>query len=189
VHHAVDELETLSAQIAGVIRARRHGAGLTLDELASRSGLSKTILSRIENGRGNPSVETLFRIARALELPLSSMLDDGPPAAAQRIPARSGMALRGDSGMAAWLIHAEAAAYRVELIELELAAGVDHASDGHLAGTVELVYCLGGRVRVGPAGAEVELGAGDCAWFRADTAHRYVALRAARALNLIGTPG
>jgi transcriptional regulator with XRE-family HTH domain len=174
-------------RIAGFIRARRRASGLTLDELATRSGLSKTILSRIENGRGNPSVETLFRIARALEVPLSALLEDGTAPAARRIPARSGTALLGDSGMAAWLIDAETVPYRVELIELDLPAGVDHPSDGHLAGTVELVYCLRGRLRVGPVDDEVELAVGDCAWFRADTPHHYIALRAARALNLIGT--
>jgi transcriptional regulator with XRE-family HTH domain len=186
----VDEsLESLGAQIARVIRTRRRASGQTLDELATRSGLSKTILSRIENGRGNPSVETLFRIARALEVPLSSLLEVASPPAARRIPARSGTALLGDSGMSAWLIHAEGTPQHVELIELELPAGVDHPSDGHLAGTVELVYCLRGRLRVGPLGDEVEIAVGDCAWFRADTPHHYLALRAARALNLIGTPG
>jgi transcriptional regulator with XRE-family HTH domain len=185
----VDELESLGVRIAAVIRMRRHAAALTLDELAARSGLSKTILSRIENGRGNPSVETLFRIARALELPLSALLEDEAPPAARRIPARSGTTLLGDSGMAAWLIHAESVPYRLELIELELDAGVEHPSDGHVAGTVELVYCLRGRLRVGPLDDEIELGPGDCAWFRAEAPHRYVALRAARALNLIGTPG
>ena len=90
--------------------------------------------------------------------------------------------------MAAWLIHAESIAHRVEVIELDLPAGVEHFSDGHLVGTVELVYCLRGRLRVGPVGDDVELAVGDSAWFRADTPHRYVALRAARALNVIGTP-
>jgi transcriptional regulator with XRE-family HTH domain len=184
----VQELESLGAQIGGVIRARRRAAGQTLEELTARSGLSKTILSRIENGRGNPSVETLFRIARALEVPLSALLEDGTLPAARRIPARSGTALLGDSGMSAWLIHAKTVPYRVELIELDLPAGVDHPSDGHLAGTVELVYCLRGRLRVGLVGDEVELAVGDCAWFRADLPHHYVAPRAARALNLIGTP-
>jgi transcriptional regulator with XRE-family HTH domain len=183
-----ESLESLGAQIAGVIRSRRRASGQTLDELAKRSGLSKTILSRIENGRGNPSVETLFRIARALELPLSALLEVAPRSAAKRIPARSGTALLGDSGMSAWPIHTESIPYHAELIELDLPAGVEHPSDGHLAGTVELVYCLRGRLRVGPIGDEVELSAGDCAWFRADTPHHYVALRAARALNLIGTP-
>jgi len=184
----VDELESLGAQIAGVIRARRRASGQTLDEVATRSGLSKTILSRIENGRGNPSVETLFRIARALEVPLSALVEVATPPVARRIPARSGPALLGDSGMSAWLIHAESIAQRVEVIELDLPSGVEHSSDGHLVGTVELVYCLRGRLRVGPVGDDVELAVGDSAWFRADTPHHYIALRAARALNLIGTP-
>jgi transcriptional regulator with XRE-family HTH domain len=184
-----DSLESLGAQIAGAIRSRRRASGKTLEQLATDSGLSKTILSRIENGRGNPSVETLFRIARALEVPLSVLLEVATTPAARRIPARSGMALLGDSGMSAWLIHSESTPYQVELIELDLPAGVDHPNDGHLAGTVELVYCLRGRLRVGPLGDEVELAVGDCAWFRADTPHHYIALRPVRALNLIGTPG
>lgn len=184
----MDDLESLGAQIARVVRARRRASGATLDDLAARSGLSRTILSRIENGRGNPSVETLFRIARALGLPISVLLDDTQSPPARRIPARSGTPLRGDSGMAAWLIHAEATAYRIELFELELPAGVEQPTDGHVPGTIELVYCLRGRILVGPVGSEVEIGVGDCAWFRADEPHRIVALRSSRALDLIGTP-
>jgi len=184
----MEDLGSVGGRIGRAVRARRRASGATLEELASRSGLSRTILSRIENGRGNPSVETLYRIAGALELPISALLDEAPPPTARRIPARSGMPLRADSGMSAWLIHAETTALRVEVIELDLPAGVEHPSEGHLAGTIELVHCLRGRIRVGPVGSEVDVGAGDSAWFRADVPHRLVALRSSRALDLIGTP-
>src|SRR5581483_12483618 len=65
-----DELAGVNRRIAAVIRDRRRALGVTLAELATSAGLSRTILGRIETGRGNPSVETLFRIARALGLPL-----------------------------------------------------------------------------------------------------------------------
>jgi len=185
---AVDELEVLTARIARVVRERRYVSGATLAEVAVRAGLSKTILSRIENGHGNPSVETLFRIARALDLPLSALLAENEAPRTRLIKARSGPELHADSGMAAWLVHAQARGHHAEVYEVALPAGTDQRTAGHLPGTEELVICISGRLRVGPIGEEVELGAGDAAWFAADGEHHYVALRAVRALNWIVTP-
>lgn len=162
---------------------------MSVAELASAAGLSRTIVARIESGAGNPSVETLFRLARALSVPLAALLgvDAAPPA--RLIPARSGTHLRADSGMQAFLIHAGETSGHAECYELELPAGTEQRSAGHLSGTEELVLCLSGRLRVGPIGEEVELRAGDAAWFRADREHRYLALRRSRAVNWILSRG
>lgn len=184
----MDELESLTQRIARVIRERRYVTGATLGEVAGEAGLSKTILSRIENGHGNPSVETLFRIARALDLPLASLLAEDEAPRARVIPARSGPELYADSGMTAWLIHAQARGHHAEVYDIVLPAGTDQRTAGHLPGTEELVVCLTGRLRVGPVGEEVALGPGDAAWFAADGEHHYVALRAATLLNWIVTP-
>jgi len=85
--------------------------------------------------------------------------------------------------MRAWLIHAEGRERRSEVFELDLPAGVEQRSDGHLPGTEELVVCLRGRLLAGPAGAEEELGAGDAVWFAADGEHRYRALEDSVALD------
>ncbi|MBV9820197.1 MAG: helix-turn-helix transcriptional regulator [Solirubrobacterales bacterium] len=182
------EFDSLTARISRVVRERRRQTGDTLSQVAARAGLSKTILSRIENGHGNPSIDTLFRLARALELPLSALLVEDEPPRARRIPARSGSELHADSGMTAWLVHARGRGADAEVYELSLAAGIEQRTPGHLPGTEELVFCLRGRLRVGPVGEEVELAGGDAAWFAADGEHRYLALRAARALNWILSP-
>lgn len=182
------ELDSLTARIARVVRERRYVSGATLADVAAQAGVSKTILSRIENGHGNPSIETLFRVARALDLPLSAMLAEDDAPRARVIPARSGPELHADSGMAAWLVHAQARGHHAEVYELALPAGTDQRSAGHLPGTEELLICLSGRLRVGPVGEEVELATGDAACFAADGEHHYAGLRAARALNWIVTP-
>jgi transcriptional regulator with XRE-family HTH domain len=182
------ELDSLTARIARVVREQRYVSGATLAEVATAAGLSKAILSRIENGHGNPSIETLFRIARALQLPLSALLAEDQSPRSRMIPARSGPELHADSGMTAWLVHAQARGHHAEVYELVLPAGIDQRTAGHLPGTEELLICLTGRLRAGPLGEEVELAAGDAAWFAADEEHHYVALRAARALNWIVTP-
>ena len=51
--------------IREMIKARRE-AGLTQKELAERTGLQQSNISRIENGNGNPSLETLNKIAQGL---------------------------------------------------------------------------------------------------------------------------
>src|SRR4051812_6589068 len=100
-------LEDLARGIGRAIRAERLGQAKSLGDVARGSGLSKTILARIERGDGNPSVETLWRGARALGVPLGALLTADAAPLVRRIPAREAPALQADSGMRAWLVHAE----------------------------------------------------------------------------------
>lgn len=177
-----DDLDALAQRIARTARAERLAQRWSLGDLARASGLSKTILARIERGEGNPSVETLWRLSEALRVPLGSLLAPSPRPRVRVARARAAEALRSGSGMAAWLLHADPREHRSEVFELELPKGVDQRSEAHLPGTEELIVCVGGRVRVGPSESEAELGPGDTAWFTADVPHRYLALRDTRAL-------
>ncbi len=181
-------LDELARRIGAVVHRHRAAQGRSLGELGRASGLSKTILARIERGEGNPSMETLWRISKALGLPLGALLAEDRAPRVRRIPSRSGERLRADAGTEGWLIHAEGRDRRCELYDLDLPAGAAHRSEPHLAGTEETITCLRGRIRVGPAGEEVELGPGDSAWFAADVPHGYVGLRDARALCLMLYP-
>ena len=49
------------------VRRARRAAHLTLEELAARA-LTNRLLSAIENGRGNPTLETVFILARTLQV-------------------------------------------------------------------------------------------------------------------------
>jgi transcriptional regulator with XRE-family HTH domain len=51
--------------------------GLTLKKLADRAGCSESLLSRIENGNANPSIKTMHRVARALDMPVSGLFQAG----------------------------------------------------------------------------------------------------------------
>ena len=178
-----DPLDVLAARIGRSLRGRRTAAGMSIGELARASGLSKTIIGRIEAGSGNPSVETLWRLSHSLAVPLGSLLAEDPEPRVKVVRARTGDRLHADSGMEAWLVHAEGREHRSELFELWLPAGVEQQTGAHLPGTREVVVCIRGRVRAGPIGEEADLGPGDAVWFAADAPHRYVGVRDARALN------
>ena len=58
-------------QLAELVYAARTRAGLTQTELAGRMGTQQSVISAVENGGQVPSVSTLWRIARALDLRLT----------------------------------------------------------------------------------------------------------------------
>lgn len=183
-----DPISELSGRLGRTIHAHRSAKGLSLAGLATESGLSKSILAKIESGEGNPSVETLWRLSRALAVPMGELLETDSGPRTRLIAAKSGKAPDAESGMASWLVHADGRERRTEVFDLEFAAGVDHAGTPHLPGTEELVICVKGRMAAGPVGEERELRAGDAVWFAADVPHVYRGIRDARAIDLILYP-
>jgi XRE family transcriptional regulator, regulator of sulfur utilization len=178
----MSELEDLSHRIGTVVRSARMARFMSTSELAREAGLSKTIVGRIENGDGNPSIETLWRISTALQVPLGHLLGEHVSPRVRHIPARSGERLDAESGMVAWPLHADGTPRRTEVYAIDLPRGTDQRTEAHLPGTEELVVCVKGRVEVGPVGEEVDLRPGDSVWFVADAPHRYHALENSRTL-------
>jgi DNA-binding XRE family transcriptional regulator len=71
-------LEVIEAKLDGVhpIRAWRDYRGWTQSQLASKSGVGRDLIAQIETRRKNGSVDTLDRLARALGVPIESLIED-----------------------------------------------------------------------------------------------------------------
>lgn len=69
------------------LREARERLGLTQEEVAHRSGVHATEVSRMEAGKRDPKVSTLERLAKAVEMQPGQLLDGLPPSGAR---ARSG---------------------------------------------------------------------------------------------------
>jgi transcriptional regulator with XRE-family HTH domain len=74
---ALDDSTYWITRIGVMLKKRRTGR-FTVEELASRAGVSAGLISQIERGIGNPSFSTLSRLANALDLPIVEMFQ-GPP--------------------------------------------------------------------------------------------------------------
>ena len=61
-------------KIGQEIQRLRLESNFTLDQLAAKSGVSKSILSQIERDLSNPTLATIWRITKALESPLENVL-------------------------------------------------------------------------------------------------------------------
>jgi len=57
------------------LREARERLGLTQEEVAQRSGVHSTEVSRIEAGKRDPRISTLYRLARAVEVKPGKLLD------------------------------------------------------------------------------------------------------------------
>jgi transcriptional regulator with XRE-family HTH domain len=166
-------LSELNAHIAGKVRSLRQARGWSLGALAERAGLSKTNLAKIETGEGNPSLETLLRLADALEITLGSLLAVDRPRGTQLVRLADTTFVRSQSGLQGRGIWSDGRNRRVEAHEVLMEAGADYRSTPHPPGTEELIVCLSGSLTVGPEGHEVELHERDAAHFSADLPHRY----------------
>lgn len=68
-------MSEISERLGERIRSLREAAGLSQEELAAASGVSRVHLSSLERGAKEASVSTCARIAKALRVPLAKLLD------------------------------------------------------------------------------------------------------------------
>jgi transcriptional regulator with XRE-family HTH domain len=172
-------------RIAASIRRERERVGISLSELAKRAGIAKSTVSQLESATGNPSVETLWAIGVALDVPFSRLVDPPRP----RV-----LVLRAGEGPT---VPSERADYSATLLsscppgarrDMDLARvepGVPRESDPHMAGTVEHAIVGTGRALVGPIDEAVELDPGDYVTYPGDVPHVCKALLPGTAVIMV----
>jgi transcriptional regulator with XRE-family HTH domain len=164
-----------AGRVLGVnLRARRDEQGISLSELARRSGIAKGTLSQLESGAGNPTIETVFSLSNALGVPVSSLLNEPPASDLVHVRSADVDVLTGDAVDLRMLRRLEHPGSLLEVYDQQIRPGAVQHSAGH-PGTEHHVV-LAGRLRIGAHGRQYELGAGDYLAFRAHAAHEYEAL-------------
>ncbi|WP_186319053.1 helix-turn-helix domain-containing protein [Streptomyces sp. SAJ15] len=163
-------------RIASSLRRERTRAGLSLSELAKRAGIAKSTLSQLESASGNPSVETLWALSVALDVPFSTLVDPPRPAV-QIIRAGEGPTVPSErADYTATLLSSSPPGARRDIYLLRVEPGSARDSDPHMPGTVEHVIVSTGRVLAGPQDEPVELAAGDYLSYPGDVPHTCRAL-------------
>lgn len=177
--------ERLGAKIGGVLRRERIAAGLSVSELARRAGVSKATVSQLEAGGGNPSVETLWALGDALDVPFSRFVDEavGP---VTLIRAGDAPRLRSaESKYVAALLSASPPHARRDVYFVQADPGRPKVSDPHAHGSVEHVVLIAGAALVGPASSPVAMSPGDYLCYPGDALHTFDAQEEGTAAILI----
>jgi transcriptional regulator with XRE-family HTH domain len=163
----------LTRRVAVNLRDKRKLRGMSLDQLAVASGVSRAALSQIETCKSNPSLSVLWKIAVGLQIPFSELLGDAGPTV-NLLRRADSQVLRSSDGRMESRPCAPAGFSRfLEVYELRLAARSTHTSDAHAPGTHELIVVLSGQLRMHVGNDKFDLGPGDSLGFPADRPHAY----------------
>jgi transcriptional regulator with XRE-family HTH domain len=165
--------ETITAAVANNVRAQRAHRQMTLDELAARSGVSRGMLVQVEQGRTNPSINTLTRIADALGVTVARIVEVSDIPAVRVVHSADVVVFpHGEASAARLLVGTDAPAI-LELWDWRLAPGDHHDGDAHPPGTREMLTVLEGRLTLSVYGGSHVVETDDAIVFSADRPHKY----------------
>lgn len=169
-----DTSDQLAGIIAENIRSFRLRHGLSVEALARLSGTDHAVLQEIESRRGRPNIATLWTIAKALDVPFSSLLSRGSSGGTAVIRRTNSKPLASQDGRftsrALFPLEGERQA---EFYELRLAPGTDEEAGAHAIGTTENILVGRGTVDIVTGDGEYRLSEGDSIQFDADVPHAY----------------
>ena len=165
-----------SRQIAAALKRERLRAGLSLSEVARRAGVGKSTMSGLENGSGNPSLETMWALAAALDIPLARLLDPPPAEVALRRTADLPSLPSTTANYVATLLSPSPPNVRRDIYFIRAEPGEPRQSQPHPLGTVEHAVLGRGAARIEVLGRSYELGVGDYLTYPGDQPHVFTAL-------------
>lgn len=162
------------AAVAANLRRLRVKRGLSLERLAQRSGVSRAMLSQIELGRSAPTITSLWKVARALDVTFSALIAEGGTGAPAVMSAPSSRLITNRSGtFSSRALFPAGGPGRAEFYELRLTpSGAEHAPP-HPAGTTENLVVATGAVEIEVDRSVYRLDTGDAIFFTADLPHVY----------------
>jgi transcriptional regulator with XRE-family HTH domain len=169
-----DLAENLGIVVGQNIHRLRSRRNLSLEGLAKLSGVSRAMLNQIELGRSVPTINVVWKIARAFDVPFSTMIATHETAKMRVLRASESKILTSSSGeFSSRALFPFDGERRTEFYELRLKPqGVDEA-EPHAVGTVENLVVAKGAVEIEIGGQTQRLGPGDAILFQADQPHTY----------------
>ena len=169
---------SIDTLIATRLLALRHGRGFSLTELASLSGVSKAMISRVERGESSPTAQVLGRLAAGLGVSLSQLItEEAPPLQRLRRHALQETWCDPASAYVRRQVSLPTARDGVELVEIELPAGAQISYPPWSAKPYrQYLWLVAGQLQVDYGAERFELAAGDCLDFGVDRVLVFCAL-------------
>lgn len=150
------------------IREERH---LSLTQLAERAGVSKVILSQIEKGDSNPTINTIWKITGALQLPYTSLLE---PVEAKAVHVRKAdIPDLEEDKYHIFSYYPKNQDRNFEMYQIEMDIGCVHSSIGHSSNSSEYIMVMEGQIILEVNGVEHLLDVDDALYFEASYPHTY----------------
>jgi transcriptional regulator with XRE-family HTH domain len=163
----------LIGEVGSIISRERRRRELTIAELARNAGISSGLLSQLERGMGNPSIETLSHLARTLGIPIGTFFEtvSAPPGEVVHPHTRRRLVLE-DSGMTYQLLVPDLKG-TLSMLYIELPPGFSNANAPFNHHGEEIVFVLSGSIEINIGDRKMLLAPGDSIRFFSTIDHWY----------------
>ncbi len=177
-------------QIGPVIQKQRKSLGLTLEQLSSLSGVSRSMLSQIERGQANPSLGVAWSLTRALKIDIADLLagataiEEEPRV--ELVSAAHTPEIRSPDGLCRLrILSPPFLAGATEWYEVEMDPSGVLDSEPHPRGAVEHFTAFTFGFQVTSGSSTRVLGVGETARYAADVRHRITNTSGRRAMGIV----
>lgn len=175
---ASDEAAETHADLTPIVGANlrrlRVKRGLSLERMAKASGVSRAMLGQIELGHSTPTINVVWKIARALDVSFATLITEhAATSTAIVLRDRAKLLTSHDGSFTSRALFPFDEPRNVEFYELHLAPNSVEEADPHPVGTTENLVVTSGELELTVGKVRHRLQTGDAIFFEADVPHAY----------------
>lgn len=169
-----EDIQRQLASFGAHLRELRLQRGLTLQELADQSGLSKAFLSRLESGSRQASIAAALKLSRIFRVSLASLFECPVAAPLCTIIRAGDVVEKTINGLRYAPLSVAGRLFNVQPIRVKVSPSRRGNEHYHHDGE-EWVYVLSGKLTLSIVGKTYDLEPGDAAHFESRLPHRLIA--------------
>ncbi|MGI6722581.1 MAG: helix-turn-helix domain-containing protein [Anaerovoracaceae bacterium] len=158
--------------IAHNLKKLREERNLSQSQLAKMADISKVVVSQIEKGDSNPTINTIWKLTGALGLPYTSLLEMESTRTVH--VKREDVSDLAEDEYHIFNYYSKNEDRNFEVYRVEMEGGCDHTSIGHSSGSNEYILVTEGEITIVVDECEYKLRKEDALFFDASVSHRYI---------------
>jgi transcriptional regulator with XRE-family HTH domain len=168
--------DAMERRIAAGIKKRREQLGISANDLAEKSGVSRAMVSKIERLEVSPTAALLGRLCNGLGITLSSLIASAETSADPPIARASDQPVWRDpgTGLLRTMISPRNTGSRVEIVQVEFPIGAEVKYDAVRTPYDQHLIILQGKLTRTEGDEIIELNTGDCMHTRVDIVHTFI---------------
>ncbi|NMB27359.1 MAG: helix-turn-helix domain-containing protein [Tissierellia bacterium] len=166
-------MENISIIIANNLKEIRKNRRLSLDKLSDITGVSKSMLGQIERGESNPTIQTVWKIAKGLKISLTSLIVLKKPDILLVREEHISPIVADEGKFKIYPVFPFDDRKRFEILSIEIHPGSSSISEPHEKNTEEYITVYKGELTVKIGQEEYIIKSGDSIKYFADQEHSY----------------
>ncbi|WP_217594005.1 helix-turn-helix domain-containing protein [Cohnella sp. GbtcB17] len=166
-------MDAIHKKVGKNLQAVRKSRGLSLDQVAELTGVSKAMIGQIERGDSNPTISVLWKIVNGLKISFTSLIEEAKAEVTFVDMAEIEPFLEEDGAYRAFPMFPFDQRKGFEMYAVNMDPGCSHESEPHNEAVEEYIVVTDGSLDVEIGGKTYAVSAGNAVRFHADRPHAY----------------